>query len=88
MNHMRTIGSRKISDTRNNDTYATRGTLQGVRRHQSRDSSGPSRFPDGVPAWIEDFRKDISKSKAPTLILHGDADRILPPDATSGGRRS
>ena len=36
-----------------------------------------------VDCWIEDFRKDIPKNKVPTLILHGDADRILPPDATS-----
>jgi len=36
-----------------------------------------------VDAWIEDFRKDISRNDVPTLILHGDADRILPPDATS-----
>jgi non-heme chloroperoxidase len=36
-----------------------------------------------VDAWIEDFRKDVPKNKVPTLILHGDADRILPPDATS-----
>lgn len=36
-----------------------------------------------VDCWIEDFRKDIAKNKVPTLILHGDADRILPPDATS-----
>src|SRR5580765_1184764 len=36
-----------------------------------------------VDSWIEDFRKDIPKNKVPTLILHGDADRILPPDATS-----
>jgi pimeloyl-ACP methyl ester carboxylesterase len=36
-----------------------------------------------VDAWIEDFRKDIPKNNVPTLILHGDADRILPPDATS-----
>ena len=36
-----------------------------------------------VDAWIEDFRKDIAKNDVPTLILHGDADRILPPDATS-----
>jgi non-heme chloroperoxidase len=36
-----------------------------------------------VDAWIEDFRKDIPKNDVPTLILHGDADRILPPDATS-----
>src|SRR5688500_17277484 len=36
-----------------------------------------------VDCWIEDFRKDIARNKVPTLILHGDADRILPPDATS-----
>ncbi len=36
-----------------------------------------------VDAWIEDFRKDLSRNDVPTLILHGDADRILPPDATS-----
>ena len=36
-----------------------------------------------VDCWIEDFRKDIKKNTVPTLILHGDADRILPPDATS-----
>jgi pimeloyl-ACP methyl ester carboxylesterase len=36
-----------------------------------------------VDCWIEDFRADIPKNDVPTLILHGDADRILPPDATS-----
>src|SRR5229473_3324976 len=36
-----------------------------------------------VDCWIEDFRQDIPKNNVPTLILHGDADRILPPDATS-----
>src|SRR6201984_1961452 len=36
-----------------------------------------------VDAWIEDFRQDIPRNSVPTLILHGDADRILPPDASS-----
>jgi pimeloyl-ACP methyl ester carboxylesterase len=36
-----------------------------------------------VDAWIEDFRVDIPRNDVPTLILHGDADRILPPEATS-----
>jgi pimeloyl-ACP methyl ester carboxylesterase len=36
-----------------------------------------------VDAWIEDFRQDIPRNDVPTLLLHGDADRILPPDATS-----
>lgn len=36
-----------------------------------------------VDAWLEDFRPDLPKNTVPTLILHGDADRILPPEATS-----
>jgi non-heme chloroperoxidase len=36
-----------------------------------------------VDAWVEDFRQDIPRNDVPTLILHGDADRILPPDATA-----
>src|ERR1700736_3724255 len=36
-----------------------------------------------VDAWIEDFRPDIPRNTVPTLILHGDADRILPAEATS-----
>jgi pimeloyl-ACP methyl ester carboxylesterase len=36
-----------------------------------------------VDAWLEDFRQDIPRNDVPTLILHGDADRILPPDASS-----
>jgi len=36
-----------------------------------------------VDAWVEDFRKDLPQNDVPTLILHGDADRILPPDASS-----
>jgi pimeloyl-ACP methyl ester carboxylesterase len=36
-----------------------------------------------VDAWIEDFRGDIARNDLPTLIVHGDDDRILPADATS-----
>jgi len=36
-----------------------------------------------VDAWLEDFRKDISRNDLPTMIIHGDDDRILPADATS-----
>ena len=38
-----------------------------------------------VPTWHEDFRKDLSKIDVPTLVFHGDADRILP-IAASGFR--
>jgi non-heme chloroperoxidase len=31
-----------------------------------------------VPTWYEDFRKDVAKIDVPTLVIHGDADRIVP----------
>jgi len=31
-----------------------------------------------VPTWHEDFRQDLEKINVPTLVLHGDADRIVP----------
>src|SRR6202051_3339100 len=31
-----------------------------------------------VPTWHEDFRKDVNKIDVPSLVMHGDADRILP----------
>jgi non-heme chloroperoxidase len=36
-----------------------------------------------VPAWLTDFRADLPKIDVPTLLVHGDADRILPFDATA-----
>jgi non-heme chloroperoxidase len=38
-----------------------------------------------VPTWHEDFRQDIAKMDVSTLVIHGDADRILP-IAASGQR--
>ena len=35
-----------------------------------------------VPAWYEDFRKDLERIDVPTLVIQGDADRILPISAT------
>jgi non-heme chloroperoxidase len=31
-----------------------------------------------VPTWHEDFRKDVAQIDVPTLVIHGDADRIVP----------
>jgi pimeloyl-ACP methyl ester carboxylesterase len=39
-----------------------------------------------VPTWLTDFRPDLAKIDVPTLVLHGDADRILPIAATGGPR--
>jgi non-heme chloroperoxidase len=35
-----------------------------------------------VPTWHEDFRNDLSKIDVPTLVMHGDKDRILPINAS------
>jgi pimeloyl-ACP methyl ester carboxylesterase len=40
---------------------------------------------DCVSAWLTDFRKDLSRIDIPVLVVHGDADRILPV-AASGKR--
>jgi non-heme chloroperoxidase len=31
-----------------------------------------------VATWTEDFRKDVARIDVPTLVIHGDADRIVP----------
>ena len=39
-----------------------------------------------VSAWLTDFRNDLERIAIPTLVIHGDADRILPISAT--GKRT
>ena len=39
-----------------------------------------------VPTWHEDFRADLARFNVPTLVIHGDADRILP--ITAAGLRT
>src|SRR5205823_14861596 len=38
-----------------------------------------------VPTWHEDFRADLARIDVPTLVIHGDADRIVP-IAAAGAR--
>jgi pimeloyl-ACP methyl ester carboxylesterase len=38
-----------------------------------------------VATWYTDFRKDVARVDVPTLVMHGDADRIVP-IASSGAR--
>jgi non-heme chloroperoxidase len=35
-----------------------------------------------VASWHEDFRADLARIEVPTLVIHGDADRILPISAS------
>jgi non-heme chloroperoxidase len=39
-----------------------------------------------VPTWHEDFRKDLARVDVPTLVIHGDEDRIVP--ITAAGLRT
>jgi non-heme chloroperoxidase len=36
-----------------------------------------------VDTWLTDFREDVAKFDIPILLIHGDADRILPYDNTA-----
>ncbi|WP_091556531.1 alpha/beta fold hydrolase [Micromonospora pattaloongensis] len=36
-----------------------------------------------IDAWMEDFRADVSRMDVPVLIIHGDADRVIPYPSTS-----
>jgi non-heme chloroperoxidase len=40
---------------------------------------------DSVSAWLTDFRSDLQRIDVPVLVIHGDADRIVP-FAASGKR--
>jgi non-heme chloroperoxidase len=40
--------------------------------------ASPTGTHDCVKAWYTDFRKDLAKITVPTLVLHGDQDRIVP----------
>lgn len=39
-----------------------------------------------VPTWHEDFRNDVARFDIPTLVMHGEADRIVP--FAAAGRRT
>ena len=44
--------------------------------------ASPKGTHDCVTAWQTDFREDVTKIDVPSLIIQGDADRILPIDIT------
>ena len=41
-------------------------------------SASPTATLACVPTWHEDFRNDLARIDVPTLVIHGDADRIVP----------
>ena len=48
-------------------------------------AASPKGTLDCVSAWLTDFRSDLQKINVPTLVIHGDSDRILP-IAVTGAR--
>jgi non-heme chloroperoxidase len=48
-------------------------------------TASPKGTLDCVSAWLTDFRKDLERIDVPTLVIHGDSDRIVPL-AASGKR--
>ena len=48
--------------------------------------ASPAGTLDCVASWLTDFRTDLRAIDIPTLVIHGDADRILPLSAT--GKRT
>jgi non-heme chloroperoxidase len=46
-------------------------------------AAGPFATYAAVDTWLTDFRADLGKIDVPTLLIHGDADRILPYAATA-----
>ena len=49
-------------------------------------NASPKGTLDSVSAWLVDFREELKRINIPVLIMHGDADRILPLAAT--GKRT
>lgn len=45
--------------------------------------ASPKATIDCPASWLTDFRTDLSRFKLPTLVMHGDADRVLPISATA-----
>lgn len=80
--------SKFLSDFYNLDTLG--GPLISDQAVQFSWNIAVGASPEGtlecVSAWLTDFRDDLKRIDVPTLVIHGDADRILPISAT--GKRT
>ncbi len=72
--------SKFLHDFYNLDTFlGTRVSEEVVRDSWNvAASASPTGTAACVPAWYTDFRKDLPRIDVPTLVMHGDADRVLP----------
>ncbi len=80
--------SKFLSDFYNVDTLG--GSLISDQAVQLSWNIAVGASPEGtlkcVSAWLTDFRDDLKRIDVPALVIHGDADRILPMSAT--GKRT
>ncbi len=76
--------SKFLSDFYNLDVTLGKRVSNEVVRYNWNIAAGASATGTAacVPTWLTDFRKDLPKINVPTLIIQGDADRILPFPAT------
>jgi non-heme chloroperoxidase len=65
------LGGTRISDQAWNDSFNVAVTASAHAAYAC------------VDTWLTDFRADLPKIDVPTLLIHGDADRILPYEATA-----
>jgi len=79
--------SKFLSDFYNVDVLKDRVSDEVVRLSWTiAAGASPKGTLDCVSAWATDFREDLTRFDVPTLVVHGDADRICPFPAT--GKRT
>jgi non-heme chloroperoxidase len=68
----------------NLDTMLGKRISEEVVRDSWNDAAGasPKATIDCPASWLTDFRSDLTQFNVPTLVMHGDADRVLPISAT------
>jgi non-heme chloroperoxidase len=66
-----TLGGTRISDQAWNNSFNTAVAASAHAAYAC------------VDTWLTDFRADVPKIDIPTLLIHGNADRILPYEATA-----
>jgi len=72
----------------NTDVYLGKRVSEEVLRVSWNIAAGASATASlaCVPTWHEDFRQDLARIDIPTLVIHGEADRIVP--ISAGGART
>ena len=71
--------------------YFNMDELRGTRMSDEalHDSWGTAAAASGIataacpPSWLTDFRADLEQVDVPVLVVHGDADRLVPIEASS-----